>query len=89
MNGLDPPRIKQDAFGQRRFARIDVSRDADVASLDVFFGGEMTAGLEEVGGGERKGALVWSVGADGILLWLELGELAEEGCRCHGWPYRR
>ena len=66
MNGLDPARIKQDPLGQGRLARIDVSRDADVAPLDIFFGGEMATWLEEEA--ERAG----SMSADGTGC-LELG----------------
>ncbi len=29
---VDPPRVKEDALGQGRFARVDVRRDADVAN---------------------------------------------------------
>src|SRR5262249_34370629 len=33
VNGVDARRVIEDAFGQRRLARIDVGRDADVADF--------------------------------------------------------
>jgi hypothetical protein len=32
VNLVDPPRVEQDALGERRFAGVDVCRDADVAN---------------------------------------------------------